>query len=547
MPAFLIIVFILWTLALPVQSQETQSDRPAGHNDSSKQYGPVSSNEALWDIADRIRPDDSISIEQMAVALFYNNTEAFNPQNINSLLAGKILNIPDKDQVIKISRQNAFQLFQNHWYEWQQHNQYRLDVAIEKSGNTDESDRQVLAENTEIKNSISGDIKDSQSFVKTKVRSNVNDTARQILEPQSDTRLLSSEDSESVVVLLNNALSDLIVYEWLETIKSQLNSVVRIDEIKQYRHYSPVIGSLLVIILFTSLVFYFRHQEKKMFISVSVNAQHGENQDTINTERLTGNTITEKADEIVPQEDNGIASRFSLSQQVQIDKSIKASAHTVSHQIPSNRKSILESAFDPAEFCQGTGFITEKVAAQEEGDKNKQIQNQAVDASENILDSLDEIRFVNEQTHTSKIHTFELMTSEFSTDSQQLQDEWLVIRDNEKIEVFIEEFEQIMVNLQQQASGFKKNAQSGERLENLLQFKVSIHFIKVLSEMMQTPYLYQFSAAVADYLQEIIDGKSQLNTRSMQRLLIVVEFYEQYITQLHCNEKSNSRVSLKVV
>ena len=550
MPAFLLIFFILWVIPLPVQSQESKSYLPAGDNHYSKQYGPVSSNEALWDIADKVRPDDSISIEQMAVALFYNNTEAFNPQNINSLLAGKTLNIPDKEQIIKISHQNAFQLFQNHWYEWQRHNQYRLGVTFEKSGNSDDYARQISVISSEVKNPLPGDIKERQPLlptkVNTKINSDVNAAARQTLESVSDTRLLSSQDSESAMVFLKNALSDLIASEWLETIKS--HTVARVDDIKRYRQYSPVIGSFLVIILFTSLVFYFRYQEKKMFISVSVKGQHSENQETIiNTEPQANNSIPGKMDEIVLQEDKGHSSRFELPQQVQVNKNIDPVAHTVTRQTPSNRKSILESAFDPDEFCQGTGFITEKIREQEESDKQTQIQNYAIDASENILDSLDEIRFVNEQTHSSKILTFELMTSEFSTDSQQLQDEWLVIRDNEKIEVFIEEFDQIMVDLLQQASEFKKDSQPDDRLDNLLQFKVSIHFIKVLSEMMQTPYLYKFSTAVIDYLQEIIDGKSQLNTRVMQRLLIVVEFYEQYITHLHISEQSNSRVSLKVV
>ena len=70
-------------------------------------FGPVQRNDTLWNIANRTRPDASITINQMMVAIYAANPEAFDG-NINRLRAGAILRIPDAGETTQTSRRDAF-------------------------------------------------------------------------------------------------------------------------------------------------------------------------------------------------------------------------------------------------------------------------------------------------------------------------------------------------------------------------------------------------------------------------------------------------------
>ena len=58
-----------------------------------KQYGPVGRKETLWSIAYALRPDPSITMDQMQLAIFRANPNAFDG-NINRMLTGATLDIP---------------------------------------------------------------------------------------------------------------------------------------------------------------------------------------------------------------------------------------------------------------------------------------------------------------------------------------------------------------------------------------------------------------------------------------------------------------------
>ena len=57
----------------------------------------VGAGETLWSIAQQMRPDPSVSVNQMMVALLQSNPEAFIDGNINLLRRGAILRMPDSD------------------------------------------------------------------------------------------------------------------------------------------------------------------------------------------------------------------------------------------------------------------------------------------------------------------------------------------------------------------------------------------------------------------------------------------------------------------
>ncbi|MDX1514368.1 MAG: FimV/HubP family polar landmark protein, partial [Gammaproteobacteria bacterium] len=62
-------------------------------------YGPVAAQETLWSIATRVRPDESVSIQRMMLAILEANPEAFAIDNINALRKGAVLRIPDRSEI----------------------------------------------------------------------------------------------------------------------------------------------------------------------------------------------------------------------------------------------------------------------------------------------------------------------------------------------------------------------------------------------------------------------------------------------------------------
>lgn len=62
-----------------------------------QQYGPTTSRDTFWSIAQKVRPDTSVSVYQVMAALYDANPHAFTSDNYNSLERGMILLIPSKE------------------------------------------------------------------------------------------------------------------------------------------------------------------------------------------------------------------------------------------------------------------------------------------------------------------------------------------------------------------------------------------------------------------------------------------------------------------
>lgn len=77
----------------------------------------VKSGDTLSKIARETRPE-SVTLDQMLVALFESNPEAFAGGNMNRLRAGKILRIPAADEVAKVDPAKARKLVINHTHEF---------------------------------------------------------------------------------------------------------------------------------------------------------------------------------------------------------------------------------------------------------------------------------------------------------------------------------------------------------------------------------------------------------------------------------------------
>lgn len=90
----------------PVPTQSTAYAGAGGFTGT--QYGPVAAGETLWSIATKTRPDASVSIQQMMLALLHANPEAFINNNINGLKRGQVLRMPDRGEVESMDQAQAF-------------------------------------------------------------------------------------------------------------------------------------------------------------------------------------------------------------------------------------------------------------------------------------------------------------------------------------------------------------------------------------------------------------------------------------------------------
>jgi pilus assembly protein FimV len=67
----------------------------------------VQRGDMLWNLAGDLRPGTDVSIEQMMLALLRANPQAFTDDNINNLMAGYVLRVPDQAEINRLSRADA--------------------------------------------------------------------------------------------------------------------------------------------------------------------------------------------------------------------------------------------------------------------------------------------------------------------------------------------------------------------------------------------------------------------------------------------------------
>jgi pilus assembly protein FimV len=83
----------------------------------------IKQGDTLWSLADSMRPDQSVTIEQMMLAMLRTNPEAFINENVNGLKRGYVLRIPDRDDIIAVNQAEAVALVREQnalWREYQQ-------------------------------------------------------------------------------------------------------------------------------------------------------------------------------------------------------------------------------------------------------------------------------------------------------------------------------------------------------------------------------------------------------------------------------------------
>ncbi|PMG42045.1 FimV/HubP family polar landmark protein [Shewanella sp. 10N.286.52.B9] len=92
-----------------VHAQTLKITGPNGEVNSivARQYGPTTSADTFWSIAQKVRPNQSITIYQVMAALFDANPHAFSSDNYNSLERGMTLLVPSADVMAQIPKADA--------------------------------------------------------------------------------------------------------------------------------------------------------------------------------------------------------------------------------------------------------------------------------------------------------------------------------------------------------------------------------------------------------------------------------------------------------
>ncbi len=92
---------------------------------ASETYGPVKKGENLSGIATSLKPE-GVSLDQMLVALFQSNKQAFSGANMNRLKSGQILRMPEAAQVEAVDNNEAIKQVKVQSADW---NAYRQKLA----------------------------------------------------------------------------------------------------------------------------------------------------------------------------------------------------------------------------------------------------------------------------------------------------------------------------------------------------------------------------------------------------------------------------------
>ncbi|MDT8287853.1 MAG: FimV/HubP family polar landmark protein [Elusimicrobiales bacterium] len=114
--------------AAPAPSRPTASARQQARFTGSE-YGPVQRNDTLWNIAEKVRPDTGVSMQQTMLGLVRANPEAFQHGNVNNLKAGHVLRVPSREEFTAISQAEARTEVSRHHRLWREGRSEQTDAA----------------------------------------------------------------------------------------------------------------------------------------------------------------------------------------------------------------------------------------------------------------------------------------------------------------------------------------------------------------------------------------------------------------------------------
>jgi len=108
-----------------IKGQQPTNVSPGSKNKNQQtgivaQYGPTKRTDSLWKVAEKTNAYQDVSVEQMIMAIYQANPKSFYKKNVNALMAGKTLVIPDRKSIIQLSQPEALAAFRQQTQAWKQ-------------------------------------------------------------------------------------------------------------------------------------------------------------------------------------------------------------------------------------------------------------------------------------------------------------------------------------------------------------------------------------------------------------------------------------------
>ncbi|WP_447017594.1 FimV/HubP family polar landmark protein [Shewanella algae] len=137
------------TLIEPAHAEGLKITGPDGQvRQQVRQYGPTTPSDTFWSIAQKVRPDSSVSIYQVMAAIFEANPHAFTSNNYNSLERGMILLIPSKEVMQAIPQSMARARAEQDDKSWSSGKPLKADDGKIETAKAPERESQVAKEPT---------------------------------------------------------------------------------------------------------------------------------------------------------------------------------------------------------------------------------------------------------------------------------------------------------------------------------------------------------------------------------------------------------------
>jgi pilus assembly protein FimV len=170
-------------------------------------YGPTTGSDTLWSIASEMRPDTSVSVNQMMLALLNANPDAFINQNINNLKRGQILRMPNESEMNTLSNAEALSEAQSQHSAWGNIRDNLASTVSERPEVSSVSETSLPVSDDEI---VSEEVVDVDPELKLVAADDVGEATEQVssVDSGSGEELVLAQESIQVLTQENIELKD---------------------------------------------------------------------------------------------------------------------------------------------------------------------------------------------------------------------------------------------------------------------------------------------------------------------------------------------------
>jgi len=205
---------------VPATPRTTPSNQSASTSDRVTQYN-VQSRDTLWSIAERTRPSDDITMQQMMIGLLNANPRAFQQDNVNSLYADSTLRIPATEEITRLSASEAKAAVDRQNLDWQQRNLAQTASPAATVEDISTSENNAAAEDNEIEpeTEVSSDTEEQSSLTESDEAISDAESARLKLIAATENSLLEADPETNGDPDLQRISEQLTLAQ--ETIESQ--------------------------------------------------------------------------------------------------------------------------------------------------------------------------------------------------------------------------------------------------------------------------------------------------------------------------------------